>query len=444
MVKISFELDGELIDVQLSAPCGVDEFIDAALEVLSYMENFDGITEEQLVPGYKDFSKKANESEKARYVFDKLSVRKFAILYRDGETCTGSKALCGFVQSVPDWIYIRYLLAILCEFRTRLDLLSLDQVKSDEYDRVFLQWLFEYCLVVGDVNWHSFIDSFLQDVGEFLNKKLKSPKNIVDMFFRMKIIETTGASGGSFDDSISFNIRTNRHEYRVLMVSSILRIRAIENGHSFDIDILKMDDEDLIEAMLPGLSEFTGCKEVTGNTPAEKLDCILKWVQKHEFYREFHVWNNANSSYDRQNIPRDFNVGYKELAQAEETITSICNGKDIPIFVYLTWAKREYGSSLLDLLLNPCAPGYTYEFEESYKGSYRTLGEFARSAVKCGMLSIPGDSGEVRSRLLDFIDWDKVYTAMLDCSMVMHITCTDEYHVFTKRNRESTAISAGS
>lgn len=444
MVKISFELDGELIDVQLSAPCGVDEFIDAALVVLSYMENFDGITEEQLVPGYKDFSKKANESEKARYVFDKLNVREFAILYRDGVMFRNDMPFTCDSPDVPDWIYVRYLLAILHEFRTRIDAIVTDQIKNDEQDRIFLNWLWGYCEVMGECDDLFHLDKNLCDIGEFLNKKLKSPKNIVDMFFRMKIIETTGASEGSFDDSISFNIRTNKHEYRVLMVSSILRIRAIENGHSFDIDILKMDDEDLIEAMLPGLSEFTGCKEVTGNTPAEKLDCILKWVQKHEFYREFHVWNNANSSYDRQNIPRDFNVGYKELAQAEETITSICNGKDIPIFVYLTWAKREYGSSLLDLLLNPCAPGYTYEFEEAYKGSYRTLSEFARSSVKSGTLSIPGDSGEVRSSLLDFIDWDKVYTAMLDCSMVMHITCTDEYHIFTKRNHESTAISAGS
>lgn len=87
MVKLSFELDGELIDVQLSAPYGVGEFIDAALEVLSYMENFDGITAEQLVPGYKDLAKTVrDEIERFHYVCSKLNLREFAILYRDGST----------------------------------------------------------------------------------------------------------------------------------------------------------------------------------------------------------------------------------------------------------------------------------------------------------------------------------------------------------------------
>lgn len=434
MVKLSFELDGELIDVQLSAPYGVGEFIDAALEVLSYMENFDGITAEQLVPGYKDLAKTVrDEIERFHYVCSKLNLREFAILYRDGSTFRNDAPFTKDKPDVPDWNYIQYLLAIICEFRGRVDSSKWLQNKGEELDRMFLNWLWGYCEAAGEFGIDILpLAKQCLEVGDFLNKTLKSPRKIVDTFFRMKFIETTGPSGGLFDDSLSFNIRTNRHEYRVLMVSSILRIRAIESGHSYDIDVLKMDDDDLVEAMLPGLSEFTGCKEVNGSTPAEKLDCILQWVHGREFYREFHVWNNANNSYDRQNIPRDVNVGYNELACAEEAITSICNGKDIPIFVYLAWVKREYGNSLLDLL-NPKSNDYLYEFEEAYKGSYRTLGEFARSAVKCGMLSIPGDKGEVRPRLLDFIDWEKVYTFMLEWGMVIHITLNEEQHVFIKR-----------
>lgn len=434
MVKISFELDGELIDVQLSAPCVVGEFIDAALEVLSYMENFDGITGDQLVPGYKDLAKTVrSEIERFQYVCGKLNLREFAILYRDGLTFRNDAPFTTDKPDVPDWNYIQYLLAIICEFRGRVDSSKYLQSKGDELDRMFLNWLWGYCDAAGECNTDSVcLAKQCMEVGDFLDKTLKAPKKIVDMFFRAKFIETTEVGGGLFDDSLSFNIRTNRHEYRVLMVSSILRVRAIENGHSFDIDVLKMDDGGLIEEMLPGLSEFTGCKEVIGSTPSEKLNCILQWVQTHEFYRELHVWNDANNSYERQSIPRDINVGYKELACAEETITSICNGKDIPIFVYLAWVKREYDNSLLDLL-NHESNDYLYEFEEAYKGSYRTLGEFARSAVKCGMLSIPGDSGEVRPRLLDFIDWEKVYTFMLDWGMVIHITLNKEQHVFIKR-----------